>query len=177
MGWGGIRNVAGCLAIVAILAGLAYGLPAVNAAIPAGQTVAADRPFPLGNGVTVRPPVQTQLDVTKSGRGTTLFLRGGVRYLLVVQRFDGSLDDVAAQVRQKITANRGYQVAGPETPTRTDEGVPGRQGGYTSPGRNGRYAVFLARGVAVQVTIAGADLDLRTALPDLTASVLSLRFP
>jgi hypothetical protein len=68
-------------------------------------------------------------------------------------------------------------VAGTESPTRTDQGVPGRQGGYTSPGRDGRYVVFLAHRIGVQVTIAGADLDLRPALPNLTASVASIQFP
>jgi hypothetical protein len=173
----GFRNVGACLAILAALGALAFGLPAVNAAIPAAQTVATDRPYRLGDGVTVAPPARAQLDVTRSGRGTTLFVRGGVRYQIVVAASAGSLADAAAQVRHKITANRGYQVAGVETPTRTDQGIPGRQGGYTSPGRNGRYAVFLAHGVAVQVTIAGADLDLRAALPELTASVDSIRFP
>jgi hypothetical protein len=173
MGW---RHVVSCTAILAVLAGLAFGLPAVNAAIPAAQTVATDRPYPLGSGVTVRPPAGAQLDVTRSGRGTTLFVEGGVRYLLVVAPFPGGLGDVAARIRQKITANRGYQVTGAETPTRTDQGITGRQGGYTSPGRVGRYAVFLARGVSVEVTIAGADIDLRAALPDLTASVASIEF-
>lgn len=177
MGWRRFGNVGACLAILAVLGALAFGLPAVNAALPAAQTVPTDRPYPLGSGVTVRPPAQAQLDVTRSGKGTTMFVRGGVRYLIVVGASDGALADVAAQVRHKITANRGYQVAGVETATRTDQGVPGRQGGYTSPGRNGRYAVFLAHGVAVQVTIAGADLDLRAALPDLTQSVDSIRFP
>ena len=56
-------------------------------------------------------------------------------------------------------------MTGSETTTATRQGVPGRQGGYTSPGRDGRYAVFLAAGTDVQITIAGADLELRSALP------------
>ena len=177
MGRRELRNLAESAAVLAVLAVLAFGLPAVNAAIPAAQAVATDRPYQLGDGVTVRPPDGAQLDVTRSGRGSTLFLLGGVRYLLVVAPFTGRLEDVAAQLRQKVTANRGYQVTGSENPTRTDQGVTGRQGGYTSPGRNGRYAVFLHAGVAVEVTIAGADLDLRSALPGLTVSVASIEFP
>ena len=177
MGWRGLRNLTASLGILAVLAVLAFGLPALNAAIPAAQAVSTGRPYPLGSGVTVVPPDGVQLDVTRSGRGTTLFILGGVRYLLVVAPFEGSLADAAAQLRQKITANRGYQVAGAETDTRTGQDVAGRQGGYTSPGRNGRYAVFLHHRIGVQVSIAGADLDLRQALPALTASVASLAFP
>jgi hypothetical protein len=173
----GLVNAAWSLTILTVLAGLAFGLPAVNAAIPAAQQVATDRPYQLGSGVTVRLPSGAALDVTRSGRGTTLFVRGGVRYQLVVAPYQGSLTDLAARLRHKITANRGYQVTGAETPIRTDRGVAGRQGGYTSSGRDGRYAVFLAHGISVEITIAGADLDLRPALPELTASVASLRFP
>src|SRR5438046_8240558 len=119
MGWRDLRNLGESAAVLTVLAALAFGLPAVNATIPAGHAVAAERPYPLGNGVTVRPPPRAQLDVTRSGRGSTLFVFGGVRYLLVVAPFTGRLEEVAAQLRQKITANRGYQVTGSETPTRT----------------------------------------------------------
>jgi hypothetical protein len=37
--------------------------------------------------------------------------------------------------------------------------------------------VFLAKGLAVQVTIAGADPELRPALSTMTASVASIEFP
>src|SRR2546430_2911439 len=113
MGWRELRNLAESAAVLAVLALLAFGLPSVNAAIPAAQAVATDRPYPLGDGVTVRPPDGAQLDVTRSGRGSTLLLLGGARYLLAVAPFTGRLEDAAAQLRQKITANRGYQVTGP----------------------------------------------------------------
>ncbi|SRR6266516_3027648 len=177
MGRRELRNLAWSLGIFALLGGLAVGLPAVNAALPAGHAVSPQRPYPLGSGVTVLPPPDAQLDVTKSGPGSTLFVLAGVRYLLVVAPFQGTLAQATDQLRHRITGIRGYQVTGAETPTSTDQGVVGRQGGYTSPGRNGWYAVFLARGTGVQVTIAGADLDLRSALPVLTASVASIRFP
>jgi hypothetical protein len=177
MGWRELRNLAWSLGIFALLGGLAFGLPAVNAALPAGQAVSAQHPYPLGSRVTVLPPPGALRDVTKSGPGSTLFVLGDVRYLLVAAPFAGTLAQATDQLRHRITANRGYQVTGAESPISTDQGVTGRQGGYTSPGRNGWYAVFLARGITVQITIAGADLDLRQVLPDLTASVASLRFP
>src|SRR2546430_1930916 len=161
MAWRGVGNAAWSLTILSVLAGLGFGLPAVNAAIPAARQLAADQPYPLGNGATVRPPPGPAPDVTRSGRGTTLFVRGGVRYQLVVAPFPGSLDEAVARLRHKITANRGYQVTGAETTVRTDQGVTGRQGGYTSPGRDGRYAVLLTRGICVEGTIAGAHPDPR----------------
>src|SRR5256885_7944708 len=177
MGWHEIRNLGWSAGILVLIGSLAVGLPAVNAALPAARPVPVDQPYPLGSGVTVVPPPGARLDVTTSVPGRTLFVLGGVRYLLVVEPFDGTLDEAAAQVRQKITANRGYQVTGPEAVTATRHGVVGRLGGYSSPGRDGRYAGFLARGLAVQVTIAGADLEPRPALSPLTTSVSSLEFP
>jgi hypothetical protein len=177
MGWHELRNLGWSAGILVVIGSLAIGLPAVNAALPAARPVPVDQPFPLGSGVTVVPPSGARLDVTTSVPGRTLFVLGGVRYLLVVEPAGGTLDEATAQLRQKITANRGYQVTGPEAATATRQGVAGRLGGYTSPGRDGRYAVFLARGLAVQVTIAGADLELKPALSTLTASVSSLEFP
>jgi hypothetical protein len=177
MGRQGMANLAWSLGVLAVLGTLAFGLPAVDAALPAARPVPADQRYPLSRGVSVVPPPHAELDVTATGPGKALFLLGGVRYLLVVTPFDGSLDDAVAQLRQKITANRGYQVTGPETATVTRQGVPGRQGGYTSPGREGRYAAYLHAGTAVEVTIAGADLELRAALPALAASVATLAVP
>jgi hypothetical protein len=176
MGWHEVRNLGWSTGILVVIGTLAFGLPAVNAALPAARPVSTDQPYALGRGVTVRPPSGAELDVTTSVPGRTLFVLGGVRYLLVVAAFEGTLEEATAEVRQKITANPGYQVTGPESATRTGQGVTGRQGGYTSPGRDGRYAVFLSAGTSVQVTVAGADLELRSALPALTASIASLEF-
>src|SRR5947207_8286645 len=135
MGRHEVRNLAWSLGILVVLGSLAVGLPAVNAALPADRPVPVERAYPIGSGVTVLPPPAARLDVTTSLPGRTLFLLGGVRYLLVVAPFDGTLDDAVAQLRNKIMANRGYQVTGPEAAVVTAGGVPGKQGGYTSPGR------------------------------------------
>src|SRR2546421_9680113 len=177
MGWHEIRNLGWSAGILVLIGSLAVGLPAVNAALPAARPVPVDQPYPLGSGVTVVPPPGARLDVTTSVPGRTLFVLGGVRYMLVVEPFGGTLDEAAAQVRQKIAANRGYQVTGPEAGTATRRGVVGRLGGYSSPGRDGRYAVFLARGLAGQGTIAGAGLELRPALSTVTTSVASIEVP
>ena len=177
MGRRELRNLGGSLAILAVIVAFAYGLPAVNAALPAARQVATDRPYPLGSGVSVMPPHGALVDVTRTGPGSTTFMLGAVRYQLVVTEASGNIDDAAGQLRHKITAKSGYQVTGTEVPTRTTQGVPGRQGGYTSSGRDGRYAVFVVRGLGVEVTIAGVDLELRRALSALTASVASIAFP
>jgi hypothetical protein len=175
-----LRNGLWSTAVLAVISALGLGLPAVNAALPAGRPIKTGQPYPVGAGVRVIPPPGAMLDVTKTvpspDRGTALFLLCGVRYLVVAAPFAGTLEEAAKALREKITANRGYQVASAQVAVRTTAGVAGWQGGYVSPGRDGRYAVFLSGGTAVQITFAGGDLELNQRLPVLEASVASIAF-
>jgi hypothetical protein len=174
-----LRNLAGTCGLVLAVVALAVGLPAADRALPAGRPVAAE-PYLVGGGVTVVPPPGAFLDVTGTrpgtDRGTALFLVGDVRYVIVVTPFAGDLEAAAARLRAKITGRRGHQVTGRESATRTASGLPGRQGGYAAPGRCGRYAVFLAPDVAIEVTVAGSDQELRAALAEAVASTRSITF-
>lgn len=175
-----LRNALWSLAVLAVLSGLSLGLPALDNAIASARPVPAGVPYDVGAGVSLVPPAGAQVDVTRTApgqdEGTALFLLGGVRFSVRAEPFTGGLDQATAQLREGITATRGYQVTGAEVPVRTAAGVPGRQGGYTSPGRQGRYTAFLAAGTAVDVTFAGGDLELHDSLEALEASVLSIRF-
>jgi hypothetical protein len=172
-----LRNLAGTLGLLVAVGALAVGLPAADRALPAGRPVPAG-PYLVGAGVTVVPPPGAFLDVTGTrpgaDRGAALFLVGGVRYVVVVTPFAGDLEAAAGRLRTKITGVRGHQVAGTESATTTASGLPGRQGGYTAPGRNGRYAVFLAPDLAIEVTVAGGDQELRAALAAAEASTRSI---
>ncbi|GAA5177203.1 hypothetical protein GCM10023322_01370 [Rugosimonospora acidiphila] len=174
-----LRNALWSLAVLAVLSGLGLGLPALDNAIASARPVPAGAYY-VGAGVSVLPPAGAQVDVTRTtpaeDQGAALFLLGGVRYSVLAEPFTGGLDEATAQLRARITANRGYQVIGGELPVRTDSGVAGLQGGYTSPGREGRYTVFLSAGTAVQVTFAGGDLELHDSLAALETSVLSITF-
>jgi hypothetical protein len=101
---------------------------------------------------------------------------GTVRFAVVVAPFTGSLATAADRLRKKITDTRGYQVAGGETAVTTAHGVTGRQGTYASAGRVGRYAVFVAHGLSVEVTVAGGDSELPDVLPRVAASIRTLAF-
>jgi hypothetical protein len=175
-----LGNLVGSIGVLAAVGAIAIGLPAVDRALPAARPVAADRPYDVGGEVTVVPPRGALVDVTKTrpgaDRGTALFLVGPVRYAVVAAPFAGSLDDAAARLRRKITATRGYQVVGPEWSVSTSSGLAGRQGGYTAPGRGGRYAVYLAGPLAIEVTVSGTDLELRDVLREIETSAATLRW-
>lgn len=174
-----LANLLAALAVAAVLGGLAFGLPALDAALPADRPVRADQPYLIGAGVTVMPPPGAVLDVTGTrpgaAQGSALFRLGPVRYALVVQPFGGTLVAAATRLRQRITQTPGYQVTGAQLSIATRSGIAGLQGGYTAPGHGGRYAVFVADDHIIEVTIAGADLDLGRTLPAIEASTRSLR--
>jgi hypothetical protein len=173
-------NLLGALSLVLALAGLALGLPALDSTLPSDRPVASDRPYAVGGGVTVVPPPGSRIDVTQTRptdhSGTVLFRLGQVRYLITVRRFDGDLDAAADRLRQRITGTAGYQVTGTELTVATGSGLAGLQGGYTAPGRGGRYLVFVAAGRTIEVTVSGDDLDLGRTLPAIDASTRTLRY-
>jgi hypothetical protein len=182
MGWVARRrliNLLGALGLVVILAGLAFGLPALDDTISADRSVRSDQPYPVGAGVTVIPPPGAVLDVTGTRPGdttaTALFRVGPVRYAIAVRPFDGTLTTAAERLRGRITGNPDYQVTGAELTVSTGDGLAGLQGGYTAPGRGGRYVVFLAGDRTIEVTVSGAELDLGRRLPAIEASTRTLR--
>jgi hypothetical protein len=175
-----LPNLLGSVAVLLGLGVLAYGLPAVDRALPAERPVDSARPYPVGAGVTVVPPPGALVDVTGTRpgveRGSVLFVLGAVRYAIAVAPFEGDLDDAAARLRNRITETRGYQVAGTEFGVATATGLPGLQGGYTGPGRGGRYAVFLVGGLSVEVTVSGTDAELRQVLLAVETSTRSITY-
>lgn len=174
-----LRNAAGSAGVLVAVVALALGLPALDTALPAERAVDGG-PYEVGAGVTVVPPAGALVDVTNTrpgpDRGAALFLVDGVRYVIVVTPFTGDLSAAAERLRRKITGVRGHQVLGAEAVTATSSGLAGLQGGYTAPGRGGRYAVFSAPNLAIEVTVAGSDTDLRRALAGIEASTRSIAY-
>ncbi|MET0422227.1 MAG: hypothetical protein ABW046_00035 [Actinoplanes sp.] len=175
-----LTNLLGALGVVVVLCGLAFGLPAIDRSLPAQRSVPAAQPYPVGAGVTVIPPPGATLDVTgtRPGQldGTALFRLGPVRYAISARPFGGDLQDAASRLRKRITGTTGYQVTGAQLAVSTAGGLSGVQGGYTAPGRGGRYSVFVTAGLAIEVTVSGDALDLSRSLPQIEASTRTLRY-
>ena len=174
-----LRNAVGSLTVLGVLLAIAAGLPALNRALPGGLIMGPE-PYAVGAGVTVRPPSGAQLDVSRtrpgSDRGTALFTVDGVRYVVVVDRYAGSLPEAAERLRRKITQTAGYQVTDAERPTATAAGVAGMRGTYTSPERRGGYAVFVARGLVVELTVSGPDVQVSRVAAAIDHSISSVTF-
>jgi hypothetical protein len=175
-----LRNGLGSLTILAVLATIAVGLPAIDRGLPASRPVAVGIPYPVGAGVTVVPPPDSVVDLAQTrpgaSRGTALFLAGAIRYLVVVTPYSGSLEGAGYRLRNKIISTRGYQVTARDNLVMTASGLSGRQGGYTAPGRSGLYAVFVVDGLSIEVTVSGTDPQLRDALNGIEASTRSIAY-
>jgi hypothetical protein len=174
-----VRNLAGAAAVLAVLLTVVFGLPALNRAVPTDRSLAGHF-YEVGAGVSVTPPPGARVDASKTRpgeeRATVMFLVGDVRYLIVVQPFTGQIGEAAEKLRTKIKATQGYQVTGDEDRVSTAGGLSGVAGGYTAPGRCGRYAVFLARGHSIEVTVSGGQLELQQELTSIDDSISSIRY-
>ncbi|MEU4621016.1 hypothetical protein AB0G04_13685 [Actinoplanes sp. NPDC023801] len=176
----GTLGLPAALAVASMLAALALGLPALDRAVPAERAAASGRPYLVGAGVTVVPPAGATLDVTGTrpgnDRGTALFRIDRVRYAIEVEPFDGDLTAAAVRLRQRITGTSGHHITGTQLAVSTAGGLAGVQGGYTAGDRDGRYAVFVAHGLTIEVMVSGDDTDLGRALPAIDASTRTLRY-
>jgi hypothetical protein len=173
-----VRNLLGCAGVLAALAIVVFGLPALDRAVPSDLALADGARYEVGARVTVVPPDLARVDASKTrpgeDRGTVLFMVGSVRYVIVVTPFGGPIEDAAARLRTKIQAIRGYQVTAGEGEVATDSGIAGIAGGYTSPGKCGRYVVFLTGGLSIEVTVSGAEPELQQAIAGIDASIDSI---
>jgi hypothetical protein len=173
-----LRNLASSVAVLAVILFVAFGLPAINRMVPAGNDQVGGRAYGVGAGVTVVPPADARIDPAStrpgSDRGTVLFLVGPVRYVIVVNPFGGSVEQAAEKLRNKITSTRGYQLTDGEHPYATAGGLNGIQGCYSAPGRLGRYAVLLSDGRSIEVTVSGTEGELAAQMPQIEASIASI---
>jgi hypothetical protein len=171
-------SLAGPVALVGALSGLAFGLPAIDDALPSQRPLRTGEPYEVGGGVTVLPPTGATLDLTGTrpgdDQGMVLFRLGPVSYSISVQPYNGTLTSAADRLRRRITGTPGYQVTSSQLAVDTSDGITGLQGGYTAPGRGGRYTVFVAAGRTIEVTVSGAELDLGRTLPAIEASTRTL---
>jgi len=171
-----VRNLLGGAAVLAVILGIAFVLPAIDRAVPAGRGVPALR-HTIADGISVVPPTGALIAKrTRAGpaSGSIMFLIGPARYVISVEPFDGDAAKASQRLRTKIQNMRGYQVTGPESPVVTDSGLSGLGSDFTAPGRSGRYVAFVVPGRAVEVTVNVSETDFEQACLPIDASIASI---
>jgi hypothetical protein len=175
-----LRDSLASLAVVGVVAAVAFGLPFLDRRVPDTRPVAAGVPYPVGGGVSVAPPPGARIDVTRTrpgpDRGTALFIVRGVRAVVVVTPYRGDLQSASDRLRHKIVRVADAQLSGADGPIRTGSNVVGRHGHYRGQGRAGTYAVFVANGRSAEVTVSGSEGDLAQLGEEFHAIVSSLTF-
>ena len=171
-------NLYGSLAVLAVVGAIAIGLPSIDNALPAGRALRAGERLTVGLGVSVAAPPHAVLDVTKTqpSLNRLVFSVRSVRVVVESSEYAGELGGLSARLRRKIQSNPGYQTSRRDHPTTTAAGVAGLAGSYSTPGRNGAYAVFRKHGVGVEISMAGDGSDLRKEGAELLAMTRSVRF-
>ena len=172
-----LRDAWHSLGVVAVVGTIAFGLPAIDRAVPANRSVPLDRPYRVGGGIALVPPAGADLDVSRTrprtDQGSVLFVIGGVKYAVVVSGWSGDLRDAERRLLRRLHDTAGYTASGPPRPVRTP---PGLAGDLRCPyGRAGRYAVYLIGHRLVEATATGPAAALAVCLPAIDASLDTIR--
>jgi hypothetical protein len=175
-----LRDVLGSLGVLAVVGTIAFGLPALDHAVPANRSVPPDQPYRVGGGVVLIPPPGAHLDVSRTrprtDRGSALFVLGTVKYAVVVSTYAGDLPGAAQRLVRRLHDSGGYRASGPTRTVTTAAGVPGLTGDLRGPGgRHGRYAVYLVADRLVEATATGSAAALALCLPAIDASLATIR--
>jgi hypothetical protein len=172
----GLRRNALCsLGILAVMAAIALGLPALDRALPRERAISPGAAFPVTDVVTVVPPAGARLDVsrTRPGResGQVVFLVGRVRFAMLVSPDQLTLADAADRLRTRLRDGLGASAMAVDEPTRAGA-LTGR---YRVGPDQGWYAVRVFEpATVVDATASGPPGELAGLLPALRASVASI---
>jgi hypothetical protein len=172
--WG---NLFAATSVLAALLTIVFILPAIDRAVPASVAAAATKRHDIAAGISVLPPTGGLLArAARSGStsGSVLYLVGPARYVVSVRPYDGDLAGATAALKTRIQGMRGYQATSGDIPLVTRSGIRGLTGGFTAPGRIGRYAVFTVPGRTIEVTVTGSEGDLGPALDRIDESIASI---
>jgi hypothetical protein len=171
-------NLYGSAAVLAVIAAIWYGLPAVDATLPDNQVLPSGTRVTVGNSVSLVPPRGSLLDSaeTSPSAGRLVVEVHGSRYRITASPYAGTLREATARLRERIAALPGYQITGQSYWVATDDGVVGMEGRFGSARRDGYFAVFVSDGLIAEVVAQGIGLTLNGTLDDVRRSVATIRF-
>jgi hypothetical protein len=169
------RNALFSLGILAVVAALAVGLPALDRAVPAERSVPVGVAYPVTDTVTVIPPAGARVDVsqTRPGRetGHVVFVVGQVRFAILVSPDQLTLDAAAQRLRTRLRDGLGARPLGSESLAPTGA-LTGR---FSAGPDRGWYAVrVLGPATVVDATASGPPADLADLLPAIEAATASI---
>jgi hypothetical protein len=166
------RNLAGCLAVVAGVLVLSFGVPAINDALP-NNTVSSTSPLEFAGNASVVPPPDASIVAgqTSPDQGVVTLDVDGVRYRLTAESFPGTLQQLADRIRAEVQNITGVQAISDDQQVTSNSGLPGLQATFVAENRTGSYTVYLLDGTGVTAVIDGNDAGVTAHREALETSV------
>ena len=166
------RNLAGCLAVVAGVLALSFGVPAIDDALP-NTTVSSTKPLEFAANASVVPPPDASVvaQQTSPEFGVVTLAVDGVRYRLTAENFPGTLQQLADRIRAEVQNIAGVQAISDDQQVTSNSGIPGLQATFVAENRTGWYTVYLLAGTGVTAVVDGNDAGVTAHRDQLEASV------
>jgi hypothetical protein len=178
----GLRLNALCsLGILAVVAAIAIGLPALDRALPRERAVAPGVPYAVTDTVSVVPPAGARLDVgeTRPGgsSGYAVFVIGRVRFAVLVSHENVTLPEAADRLRTRLQDSLRATTTADDQPLTGGTG-PALAGRFKTGAGGGWYAVrVIDPATVVDVTASGPPGELADRLPAIEASAAGIGRP
>ncbi len=169
------------LGILAVVAVIALGLPALDRALPRERAVTPGVPYAVTDTVSVVPPAGARLDVdeTRPGgsSGYAAFLVGRVRFAILVSQERITLPEAADRLRTRLRDSLGATTTADDQPLTAGAG-PALAGRFRTATSDGWYAVrVIDPATVVDVTASGPAAELADRLPAIEASATAIGGP
>lgn len=167
------------LGILVVIASIAFGLPALDRAVPGDRPLAPGTAYHVTDDVFVVPPAgaAVELGQTRAGRdtGQALFVLGGVRLAVMVSHnavpLGDATDRLLTRLRDSLGASPGSGY-GPLVGVAPDLGRAGR---FRIGDQDGWFAVrVLAPETIVEIAATGQPAALASRLSEIEASVAGI---
>ena len=171
------RGWPGTIAVAAVIAAVAIGLPLLNSLVSADRTVAPGEVIDVGRGVSFAAADGWSIDAehTDAARDTVLIHQGALALMVEARASDRSLPDEYDRLAEEIRSSAGVQLLNGATPFTTDGGLTGIGGSYSSPESEGRFAVLQTGDTAVRLLAKGPPDAMARGLGDVRRMVQALR--
>ena len=165
------------MAVAAVVAFIAVGLPLLNALVSSQRPLAPGTVIDLGRGATFTAAGGWSEDVeqTNALQGRAVLARGALSFLAEARPSTRSLTAEYERLAQDIRRTAGAQLFNDATTFTTESGLTGIGGSYASPTGEGQFAVFRAADTVVRVVAKGPPDAMATYLDDVARMVQTLR--
>ncbi|HEY8092978.1 MAG TPA: hypothetical protein VID93_04325 [Acidimicrobiales bacterium] len=171
------RGWPGTIAVAAVVAVIALGLPLLNRLVSADQPVEPGTAIDVGRGVAFTAVDGWSIDAeqTDAQRDIVVLHKGPLALLFEARASDRSLPEEYDRLAEEIRSGAGVQLFNGATAFTTDGGLTGMGGSYSSPESEGRFAVLQAGDTVVRLLAKGPPDAMAADLGDVEQMVQTLR--